>query len=194
MTTPNECKANFDPLKLIHQGTSQEKRVSDQLKPAYVQVDERKIENAVVFAKAYAQYLNFYGISNTVTGDWESFFSRDVSVQLALAAIQDIEYYKSNVKASFDFLNNREHKNDDDQLKTRLGYLFSNIGTLAKQLDNLKEGLPDNNSLKSTLQNLTRSQLATGFRQLILYYRDGLIPSPAAPPDAPYLKDVNAEF
>lgn len=194
MTTPNECKANIDSLKLIHQGTSQDKRVSEQLKPTYVQVDERKIENAVVFAKAYAQYLNFYGNSNTVTGDWEAFFSRDVSVQLALAAIQDVEYYKSNIKAAFDFLNNREHKDDATELKNQLGYLFSSIATLAKQLDVLKEGLPAEIALKNTLQNLIRSQLAAGFRQLILYYRDGLIPTPPAPPAAPYLNDVESPF
>ncbi|MEI6333086.1 MAG: baseplate J/gp47 family protein [Methylococcaceae bacterium] len=192
--TADKCEPNIDTLRLIHQGTSQDQRVSAQLKPDYVKVDERKIENDVVFAKAYSSYLKFYGSNNTATGDWEVFFSRDVSVQLAMAAIQDIEYYKINVKESFDFLNNREHKDSELELKNQLGCLFSSIGTLAKQLDDLKESLPIEIPLKHTIQNLIQNQLASGFRQLILHYRDGLTPNPPAPPNAPYLNDVKPKF
>jgi hypothetical protein len=169
--TANDCKSNIDTLKLIHQGTSQDQRVSAQLKPDYVKVDERKIENDVVFAKAYANYLKFYGRNNTATGDWAIFFNRDVSVQLAMAAIQDIEYYKINVKASFDFLNNRDHKDKISELKIHLGYLFSTIATLASQFERLKESLPDEITLKATLRNLIQSQLAPALAKLIRYHK-----------------------
>ncbi len=169
--TANDCKSNIDTLKLIHQGTSQDQRVSAQLKPDYVKVDERKIENDVVFAKAYTNYLKFYGRNNTATGDWAIFFSRDVSVQLAMAAIQDVDYYKINVKASFDFLNNRDHKDKISELKIHLGYLFSTIATLASQFERLKESLPDEITLKATLRNLIQSQLAPALAKLIRYHK-----------------------
>jgi hypothetical protein len=168
--TANSCESNFDA---INQGTNQDQRVSEQLKPEYVKVDERKIEYAMVFAKTYAQYWKFYDSNDKATGDWQAFFSRDVSVQLATVAIENVEYYKINIKKSFDFLNNPKNENREDELKNQLGYLFSCIATLAKQLDVLKESLPTEISLKLTLQTLIKNQLASELKQSILYYRDG---------------------
>ena len=194
MTTPSNCTQNTDPLKLIREGTSQDQRFPPELDPVYAPIDERRPEHVMVFAKAYSKYLQFYGSNNTVTGNWEPFFSQDVSVQLAIAAVQDIDFYKNNVKASFDFLKNNKNKNEETELKNHLGYLFGTIGTLAKQLEVLKEGLPDEIALKSALQNMIQYQLAPALRQLILYYRDGLTPDPPSPPDVPFLNDVEPTF
>ncbi|MGZ8190785.1 MAG: baseplate J/gp47 family protein [Methylococcaceae bacterium] len=170
-----DCKQNIDSLKLVHEGTRQDQRFPDELNPAYAPVDERQLEHALVFAKTYSKYLKFYGINNTVAGDWTPFFSRDVSLQLAIAAIQDVDYYKSRVKASFDFLNNRS--NDvplkENELKQHLGYLFSIIATLAKQLDALKDDLPSAVPLKPALQNLIKNQLANAFERLIAAFKGG---------------------
>ena len=190
MKMPSNCTQNTDPLKLIREGTSQDQRFPPELAPTYVPVDERKPEHAMMFAKAYAKHLNFFGSQNTVTGNWEPFFSQDVSVQLAIAAVQDIDDYKNNVKASFDFLKNNDNKTKVTDLQNHLGYLFSTIGTVAKQLDALKEGLPPEISLKGTLQNMITGQLSLAFRQLLLYYRDGINPDPPPPPAAPYLNDL----
>ena len=175
MTNSNECKQNTDPLKLVREGTSQDQRFPPELEPAYARIDERQPEHAMVFARAYAKYLQFYGSNNTATGNWEPFFSQDVSVQLAIAAVQDVDTYKNNIKASFDFLKNNENKNKEPELKNHLGYLFSTIGTLAKQLDSLKSGLPNEIALKSTLQNLIQNQLATAFGRLIAYYKADIL-------------------
>ncbi|MDD5268365.1 MAG: hypothetical protein PHO08_14760 [Methylococcales bacterium] len=177
MTTPIDCSQNTDPLKLIREGTSQDQRFPDALdpdkpdNPDYPQVDERKTEHAMVFARAYSKYLQFYSPENTVAGNWEAFFSQDVSVQMAVAAVQDVDYYKANIKASFDFLKNHENKNKYYELKNHLGYLFSAIGTLAKQLDQLKEELPTEIALKYTLRNLIQKQLAPALSKLIAYYK-----------------------
>jgi hypothetical protein len=172
MATSGNCKQNTDPLKLVHEGTRQDRRFPASLNPAYVPVDERRLEHALVFAKAYARHLKFYDANNIVTGDWAPFFSRDVSVQLAIAAIQDVDYYKSNVKASFDFLNNlsNDAPEKETELKQRLGYLFSIIGTLARQLEQLKEELATEIALKHSLRNLIQNQLAPALSRLIAYY------------------------
>lgn len=175
MAISSECRQNTDPLKLVHQGARQDQRFAAELDPAYAPVDQRKLEHALVFAKAYSKYVKFYGVNNTVTGNWEAFFGNDISAQLAVAAIQDIDYYKSRIKASFDFLNNRSHDvpAKASELKQHLGYLFSFIGTLAKQLDILKETLPPGIPLKEVLQNLIKNQLAFAFAQLIACFKAG---------------------
>ncbi|MGY6275624.1 baseplate J/gp47 family protein [Methylomonas sp. MgM2] len=167
-----DCKQNTDPLKLPSEGTRQDDRFPAELDPAYAPVDGRRLEHALVFAEAYSRYLKFYGLDNQAGGDWSAFFSRDVSAQLAVAAVQDIAYYKSRLKSWFDFLNDRN--NDDPAqtgaLKIRLGWLFSAIGTLAQQLEQLKQDLPDGIGLKQTLRNLIRGQLAGDLTRLAAYH------------------------
>lgn len=172
MANSGTCKQNTDPLKLVHEGTRQDQRFSAPLSPAYAPIDERRLEHALVFAKAYAGHLKFYDANNIVTGDWSPFFSRDVSAQLAIVAVQDIDYYKSSVKASFDFLNNlgNDKPDKETELKQHLGYLFSLIGTLARQLEQLKAELAPETPLKHTLRSLIRNQLAPALARLIAYH------------------------
>lgn len=172
---PVDCNQNIDPLKIIREGTSQDQRFFPALDPAYAPVDERKPEHAMVFAAAYSAFLKYYNSSNTEEGDWKIFFSEDVSFQLAIIAVQDVDIYKTNINTYFDFLNNHENQSKTAELKNNLGYLFSTLATLARQLDLMQESLPDEISLKGTLQNLIQGQLATSFKRLIAYYKGDLL-------------------
>lgn len=155
----------------MHEGSSRDLRAPNALDPNHVPVNERGPEYGLVFAKAYSAYLNYYDSNNSVTGDWRSFFDKDVSVLLAVAAIQDVDAYRSEVKSCFDFLNNSGNRTQTEALKQRLGFLFSIAATMAKQLDRLKENLPGDTALKSLLQNRIKSQSAQGFKRLIAYYK-----------------------
>ena len=105
MTTPIDCSQNTDPLKLVREGTSQDQRLPQALDPAYAPVNERSIGHGIVFAQGYAALLHYYDRKNTPAGDWVPFFGKDVSVQLAVPAIEDLEPYKANTKSWFDYLN-----------------------------------------------------------------------------------------
>ncbi|MEB2309370.1 MAG: baseplate J/gp47 family protein [Candidatus Brocadiaceae bacterium] len=175
MSDTTNCSHNRDALKLILEGTSQEQRFLPALDPAYAPVDERTVAHRMVFAQAYAAYLKYYNSNNVWEGDWQAFFNNDVSVLLAVAAVQDVDNYRSNVKGYFDFLKNRDNQLKEQELKDTLGCLFSCAATLAKQLDVLKEGLPVEIPLKVALQNLIQSQLAPVFKRLIAYYKADLL-------------------
>ncbi len=198
MTLPTDCTRNRDSLKLVREGTSQDQRHSQTLDPAYAPVNERKPEHGMVFAKAYSAFLQYYDLNTIAVDDWTRFFSDDVSVQLALAAIQDVEYYQQKVQAHFKVLNDHTHDVADAVVETKLrehlGALFSIAATLAWRLDDLKQNLPPEIRLKGALQNLIQSQLAPAFKLLLLYYRDGLTPDPPLPPDEPYFNDVESPF
>ena len=168
------CNQNTDPLKLVREGTSQDQRSSPSLAPAYAPVNERTPAHEMVFAQAYSAFLRYHDSNNIEVDDWKRFFAADVSVQLAIAAVQDVEYYKSNVKAALDFLNNLENESKTTALKNNLGCLFSYMGALAQQLDALKESLPVEIPLKGALQNLITGQLAPAFTRLIAYYKGDL--------------------
>jgi hypothetical protein len=184
----DNCNHNTDPLKLEREGTSRDQRLLVALDAAKVPLDERDPAYQMVFAQALSQFLIYFDSGNIPVDDWQSFFSRDVSVQLAMASIQNVDEYRQQIKEGFDFLNNLDNAANSPGLADVLGQLFSALGTLALRLDNIKEELPPEFALKHSLQNLIRTQLAPAFKKLLLYYRDGLNPVP--PPPGPFLHDV----
>lgn len=171
MPLPADCHQNTDPFRLVREGTNQQERMLAALDPAYAPVDEHGPAHRMVFARAYAAFLQFYGPANTVVGDWSAFFARDVSVLLAVAAIEEVSVYRTTIKEYFDYLNDRSHNGQIAGLKARLGYLFSAAATLARQLDDLQRQLPPEIGLRASLQNQIRGQLAGSFRRLLAYYR-----------------------
>jgi hypothetical protein len=167
-----DCTRNTDPLKLVREGTSQQQRVLSALAPASAPLNERTPAHSMVFAQAYARYLR-HDDGSGAPGTWEKFFADDVSVQLAVAAVQDVEQYKIRNTEAFGFLNNLDNAGDSAGLKQRLGLLFSAVGTLAARLDTLQTTLPADLPLKGLLLNLIQSQLATGLGRLIAYHKGG---------------------
>lgn len=174
-----DCNHIVNPLRLVREGASQPERDLSALHPAAAPVNEHGPEHEMVFAQAFAQYLRYFDDNNIPAGNWQSFFQNDVSAQLALAAIQDVDWYKSQVKEYFDFLNNRENMAGADlakqtALKDQFGRLFSIAGALARGLDQLKDALPATLPFRGALQNLLSAQLAPGFRRL-MYYHDAAV-------------------
>ncbi|MCB0374888.1 MAG: hypothetical protein KDD04_03120, partial [Sinomicrobium sp.] len=82
-----------DPV-LYRDGTAQSQRLPRAITPGYVAVDERGIADVFAFIQAYAKELNFYDLSDTVTGDWSSFFNQDVNDIIAF--IQDPSAFSGN--------------------------------------------------------------------------------------------------
>ena len=186
-----DCPPNTDPLQLVREGTSQPQRVLPALAPASAPLNERTPAHSMVFAQAYARYLNHDDGSGPPLGTWEKFFAQDVSVQLAVAAVQDVEQYKIRTTEAFGFLNNLDNQGDSAGLKRRLGVLFSAVGTLAARLDALQTTLPADIPLKGLLLHLIQSQLATGFGRLVAYHKGGtalgLLDETALPADVAIL-------
>lgn len=170
----NDCSHNDDPLKLVREGTNQDERAPAALSPDAAPVDGRGVAHDIVFAQAYAGLLNRYSAADTLAGNWREYFGGDMAVPLAVAAIEDVDAYKTAVRAWFGFLDDMDNAGDADALKDRLGYLYAAPGVLAEAFDDLYRQLPDGAPLKGTLDNLIRTQLAPGLRRLIGYYKGGM--------------------
>src|SRR5262245_59303585 len=96
-----DCSHNTDPLKLVREGTAQDERSPKALDPAYAPVNERGVAHNMVFAQGYAGLLDYFDLANHKSGDWTPFFSSDVSVLLAVPAIEDVNAYKTQVQEWF---------------------------------------------------------------------------------------------
>jgi hypothetical protein len=188
-----DCTHNIDPLKLVREGLSQAQRQLAALAPEFAPVDQHGPAHRMIFARAYSAYLRFFNEQNLDAGDWQPFFSGDVSVQLAVASVQDVDFYKANIKANFDFLDKLDNDSNLAGLRLNLGQLFGSAATLAAQLDQLALGLPAELPLQAQLQNLIRRQLAPALKSLLLYHRDGLLAA-SPPPAGPYLTEAAPSF
>src|SRR5262249_26164114 len=108
----DDCSQNTEPLKLVREGTSRDDRATAALDPATAPTNARGVAENIVFARNYAAGLKHYGSANTLTPGgrgWSDFFSKDAAVPLAVAAIEDIDSYKTAVRSWFDFLNNMDN-------------------------------------------------------------------------------------
>jgi hypothetical protein len=77
------------PPHLFGDGTSQQQRRLDALDPAFVKIDEREVEDFLVFALRLADRIKYYDLTNndrTGAGkpyNWQTFFTRSTSVIIA---------------------------------------------------------------------------------------------------------------
>src|SRR4051794_15386726 len=105
-----KCSDKKNPLQ--KSGTARTERLLPGMQSGYVLAEEKTFAGWIVFAKEFAQYLNYYELNGAQSGNWSSFFSSDVSAMLGNFAIQDVDSYKRNIKERFDFL-----KDDDNAVK-----------------------------------------------------------------------------
>lgn len=173
MTLPADCAHNIDTVKLVRDGTSQDQRLPAALDPTYAPVNERTTAHGMAFARTYSVFLNYYNAANTVDGNWQPFFERDVSVQLAGAAVEDVTGYRQRLKEYAAFLNDSRNLDDKAGLRGRVDFLFSACASLAIGLDRLAAELPGDLALKHTIHMLVQDRLAPALKRLIAYRKGG---------------------
>jgi len=68
---------------LLLGGSSQSKRLLPALLPDYVQVDERSLGELLNLAWQFSTSLQYYGLDNKPSGDWQSFLEHDPCMLIA---------------------------------------------------------------------------------------------------------------
>jgi hypothetical protein len=169
MASAAPCLPDIDKLKTVRDGTEQVDRFQAPLDPETVPVHGREPAESMLFARAYAEYLRYYSTADVTNGDWTHFFGRDVSVALASVAVQDVTRYRRVILACIDALEDLDNAGSPDVVRQNLGWIFGAVGTLARQIDLLKERLPGEIALRATLVNLITTRLAAPLRKLIAY-------------------------
>jgi len=165
------CLPDIDKLKLVRDGTEQGERFPEPLDPQSVPVHDRPPARSMLFAREYAAFLRFYSASNQVDGDWRDFFSKDVSIALAAAAVQDVARYRSVILGCFAALEDLGNESSPEVVRRNLGFIFGAVGTLARQLDVLKDTLPGDIALKATIVNLIKTRLAGQLKRLLSWFK-----------------------
>jgi len=150
-----------DKNPLNREGTSQLNRVLAALDVHFADVDERNPSDLILFAKRYAEYLNFYNKDNIADGSWKPLMMMDVSVTLATLVhldSQKISDYKKLLYKNIALAANAAQPQQDNIARQQLKFLFDVIFSLVKSMDDQLVLLPDE-EYKKTFADIIRIKL-----------------------------------
>lgn len=161
-------------------GTSQPQRQAPPLKPGYVQVDEKGMAEWIVYAEALAAYVQYWRQKKETDppadpdpltdGNWQPFFSQEISTALASVAVQEITAL-DGIAERFEILRADANQADPDLLKETLASLFGAALTFSRALDKIDERLPDEATLKTAIAGQIQTSLASALKRLLSYYK-----------------------
>jgi baseplate J-like protein len=194
-TMAKEC---YDTDLLANSGTNQAERALPALAPSYARVDERSLADLILFAKKYAAYLNYYDLTNNISGDWQRFMENDVAVATAaIAALNTNDYYTyiDNLYAYTAAPTAPMAVPAYPDPKQTFTYIFDFIASIASLLNQSLPYIPSDTGYSPFLLVSIGSKLAAPLQLLADYYTylNSTIPpaspvNPAAPatdPSAP---------
>lgn len=160
----NNC---FDTNLLAYNGTSQQQRALDALLTNAAQVDERSTADLILFTKRYGAYLNYYDLTNTITGDWQGLMSNDVAVVIAAIADWDTKDYAPFIKYLSDKITS---DTTDTDAKDHFKILFDLIFSIAVSLDAAYRQLNTDIDYYAFLSVSVSSNVAAPLSILLQYY------------------------
>ncbi|MEM7106099.1 MAG: hypothetical protein AAF502_23405 [Bacteroidota bacterium] len=81
----------YNPFRGQRYGTSQDTRLNQALLPSFVKIDERNLDDLLVYLVDYAYQVNYFNPDNVLAGTWEDFFFKDHTVVLAMITKIDVQ-------------------------------------------------------------------------------------------------------
>jgi hypothetical protein len=166
----------LDSKLLKYNGTSQPQRELSALITDCALVDERSAADLILLARKYSAYLNYYDLTNTVTGDWQPLMSRDIAVTIAGLANWRIKDFNAFIKYVNDSIISAP---TDDDAKKFFKLLFDFVFSLATALDQSFRNISSDIDYSTFLSVSIASGIANPLSTLTQYYAifkgDGLI-------------------
>ncbi len=144
----------LNPLQ--RDGISQRQRLEEALRPSYVAVDERDLSDLLLYARNYAQLLQYYTNTNSRGGDWVEFIDSDISTLIAIIHNTNYEVIKKQFSQQLDAIK----KKTLPQKKLAYGALLETIFQQARLFDKWYRDSVSGLSLQTALQRLIGSVLA----------------------------------
>ncbi len=163
MKTTTDCQCQHD---IPRDGSGQRQRYLKALDPTYAPVDERSLEDLLVYAKRYAAQIRFWPMpddqSDSDQESWREFFRRDCAVVAASVAVTDL----AQIRKDYD-----EIRSDVEATPTRDRFraLFDPILGMAHRLDRWYSVAIPGNPLHNDLTLLIDSVLRPQVGQLMAY-------------------------
>lgn len=161
-----------DKNPLIREGTNHQSRSLTALRPDFAQVDERSVEDLMLFARRYAAYIKYKNQNNAEQGTWEPLMQQDVSVVLAMLLSIDTIQVSDYIKLLYKKIKLAIAAADDTEAKLHFKYLFDAVFTLVKNVDEQCSLLKKEPDYQQTLLSLIQTKLNQSFWRLFNFKND----------------------
>jgi hypothetical protein len=144
-------------------GVSQRQRKTHALDPSSIKIDERTLEDFLVFAQDFSKQVYFYNLSDQQESDWQDFWNCDPTI--VIAAVE-----KTNplpLKKAYERI-----LQSDVRSEYGLHQLFQTLLRIARQIDFWYANLQERSKFKTELKRLIEANFKT-FISLIFSYEKG---------------------
>ncbi len=175
---PSHCHHILDTTSQAHGGSSQRDRELAALAADYVQLDEKTTADWILFAKAYAAFLQYFDTKNEVAGDWQPFWSKNPSISLATLAAANIQDFTADLQRLLSMLRQQSLQANEELLRQHFRLLFDVCISLAFRLDEHIQRLPDEILAKESLLNRVSKVLAPALAKWIAWHKAAADTSP----------------
>jgi hypothetical protein len=161
-----------DKNPLSRQGIDQQSRSLAALLPDFARVDERSVEDLMLFARRYAAYIKYKNQNNADQGTWEPLMQQDVSVVLAMLLSIDLIQVSDYIKLIYKKTKLAIAAADDAEAQLQFKYLFDAVLTLVKNVDEQCSLLKNEPEYQQTLVSLIQTKLNQPFWRLLNFKND----------------------
>jgi hypothetical protein len=144
-----------NPLR--REGTSQRQRQLPALDPGLIKIDDRTIQDFLVFARDFARQIYYYDRNNSIAGDWTEFFAYDISFIIASIEKINPQLEKDLFQKTLGAFPSTEG----------LKQLFQQILVLVQKIDNWYLKLSPETGFGDQISRLVRSNLDQFLSQLL---------------------------
>lgn len=83
-------------------GTHQASRLLKALDPAYVRLEDRNMATMLSYIADLSKHINYYNLENKIDGDWQDFYTSDISIILASIISTDVEKIETQLNQIID--------------------------------------------------------------------------------------------
>lgn len=163
-----------DKNPLTREGVDRLTRKLEALSPAFAKVDERSMDDLILFAKKYAAYLKYKDLDNTDAGTWEPLMKVDISVVLAVLLSLDMLQISDYIKLLYKRAKLGITASDDAASSLQFKFLFDVLFSLAKAIDEQCGFLKEEADYRQTIKSVIETKLNTPFSKLFNFRTDNL--------------------
>ena len=118
----------------MNNGVNRTTRENEALNPSFIAIDERSVEDKMLFSLAFAKDISYYNFNNAKEGNWEAFFERDPAFAIIKLIDTDVSGFKSKIQHII------QTEFDDDVAKNKLAHQILQMKqTVEKWEDSLKK-------------------------------------------------------
>ncbi len=158
---------------LQHSGKHRGQRLLAALLPQNVPLDDRRIEDLILFADRYAELLNYYNNHNKISGDWKAFITTDISTIIARIVKTD----HTEISTAYDkYLDHFITAPSPCSIKALFDISFSLLWEIEKMNDPSVFSTP----IKIDLDKEIQGRLRIDFKNLFAYYKGANPGTPGA--------------